>query len=63
MKHVNELQQNLEQLAEQFEHLDISGQMILPANTEDREQFSSDDSSEEGDYDTEDEEDRPFTTL
>ena len=63
VKHVNELQQNLEQLAEQFEHLDISGQMILPANTEDREQFSSDDSSEEGDYDTEDEEDRPFTTF
>ena len=44
------MQQNLEQLAEQFEHLDISGQMILPANTEDREQFSSDDSSEKGDY-------------
>ena len=63
MKHVNELQQNLEQLAEQFEHLDISGQMILPANTEDREQFSLDDSSEEGDYDTEDEEDRLFTTF
>ena len=54
VKHVNELQKNIEQLAEQFGHLDISGQMVLQTNTEDEEQlFSSDDSSEEGDYDIE----------
>ena len=62
VKHVYEMQRNIEQLAEQFDHLDISGQMILPAHTEDREQFTSDDSLDE-DYDTEDEEEGGQVTM
>ena len=63
VRHVNELQKNIDQLADEFGHLNISGQMILHTNTE-KEQFFSDDSSEEGDYEVEDaEEGRPLTIF
>ena len=60
--HVNEMQRNIQQLAEQFGDLDISGSMVLPVPTEAEEQLYSD-SSDEGEYDIEDEKDRRPLTL
>ena len=45
--HVNEMQKNIQQLAEQFEDLDISGSMVLPVPTEAEEQLYSEDSSDD----------------